>query len=63
MIKRRQDGSIFMVMFSGFQSTSLCLQLPLVLVLSYLLCKNVLILFFPFGLKLFFFNFLNYKLY
>lgn len=42
MIKRRQDGSTFMVMFSDFLSTSLYLQLPLVLALSYSLCKNLL---------------------
>jgi len=43
MIKRRQDGNTFMVMFSGFQSTSLSFQQPLVLVLSYSHCKNLLI--------------------
>lgn len=48
MIKRRQDGSTFMVMFSGFQSTSLCLQQPLVLVLSYSHCKNLLMALLPF---------------
>jgi len=45
MIKRRQGGSTFMVMFFGFQSTSLCSQHPLVLVLSYSHCKNLLRLF------------------
>lgn len=43
MIKRRQDGSTFMGMFSGFQSSSLSFQQPLVLVLSYSHCKNLLI--------------------
>ena len=51
MIKRRQGGSTFMVMFFGFQSISLCLQHPLVLVLSCSHCKNLLRLFLPSVLK------------
>lgn len=39
MTKKRLDGNIFMVMSSGTQSTSLCLLLPLVLELSFSLCK------------------------
>lgn len=39
MTKRRLDGSTFMVMYSGIQSTSHCLQQRLVLAPSYLLCK------------------------
>lgn len=51
MIKRRRDGSTFMVMFSGFLSTSPYSRLPLVLALSYSLCKNLLM-----GLIHFFFG-------
>jgi hypothetical protein len=39
MTKRRLDGSTFMGMYSGIQSTSHYLQLHLVLAPSYLLCK------------------------
>lgn len=39
MTKRRLDGSTFMVMYSGIQSTSHCLQQRLVPAPSYLLCK------------------------
>lgn len=53
MIKRRQGGSTFMVMFFGFQSISLCSQLPLVRVLSYSHCKNLLRLFLLSVLKFF----------
>lgn len=56
MIKRRQDGSTSMVMFSGFLSTSPCLQQPLVLALSYSLCKNLLMGPFPFCVEAIFFN-------
>lgn len=59
MIKRRQDGSTFMGMFSGFQSTSFSFQQPLVLVLNYSLCKNLLIALSP--SVDFFFHFLYYS--
>lgn len=45
MIKTRQGGNTFMVMFFGFQSINLCLQHPLVLVLSYSHCKDLIRLF------------------
>lgn len=54
MIKRRQDGSTFTAMFSGFLSSSPYLQLPLVPAPSYSLCKNLLIHLFPFIVEAFF---------
>lgn len=39
MTKKKQVGSIYMVMFSGILSISLCLLQPLVVVLSYSSCK------------------------
>jgi hypothetical protein len=54
MIRRRQDGNTFMVMFSGFLSSSPFSQLPLVLALSYSLCKNLLMDLFPFFVEAFF---------
>jgi hypothetical protein len=48
-----------MVMFSGFLSSSPYSQLPLVLALSYLLCKNLLMDLFPFFVEAFF---ISYKL-
>jgi hypothetical protein len=43
-----------MVMFSGFLSSSPFSQLPLVLALSYSLCKNLLMDLFPFFVEAFF---------
>lgn len=43
MTKKRQDGSTFMVMFSGFPSTNRCFPPPMVLEPSCSLCKDLIV--------------------